>query len=282
MTHLPFDDRPFRHRIGARPLDLPEWLEPGPTFAVEMAEKDRLLNERHGDVFATLDERALDEGAEVVELVHHHMSTYFPNEFESRRSFLSMPGLHPLDVAGRIAAEDFCLMAKRNDELVLTAASLCFPNRWRLAEKLGKTMLAIHEPVALYAEHIGPTTDSFLDRLRVDRPVWRTNWGLADDPALFQATGHGNVDGPALPPEQLFLRVERQALIRLPITDAILFSIRTFVTALPEAVTASADRMRLAAALRALPPEVAAYKSMSSYLESVIEYVVESTIAPDP
>ncbi len=274
MTRLPFDDRPFRHRIGARPLDLGEWLEPGDRFAAEMAEKDRLLNERPAEVFAVLDEQTIAEGMEVLELVQHHMSTSFPVEFETRREVLSRSQLHPLDIAGRIAAEDFCVMSDREGQMVLTAASLCFPNRWRLADKLGRTMRSIHQPVSLYDEQISATTDSFLARLRTDHPVSRTNWGLADDPALFQPTGHGRTDGPTTAPENLFLRVERQALIRLPRTHAILFSIRTFVTPLPVAVAVSADRARLAAALTALPSDVVTYKSMTPYIHDVIAYLV--------
>ena len=61
----------------------------------------------------------------------------------------------PLDIAGRLVQEDLCILQDVEGELRLTAAVLCFPNRWRLSDKLGRPMLAIHAPVPSYAERLG-------------------------------------------------------------------------------------------------------------------------------
>ncbi len=268
--YLPFEDRPFRHRIGARPLTMDEWLDVSGPFTEELDLKTQLLTTRHAEVFASLDDRALDEGAEVLSLIQHHLRTYHPECV----SVIDKQGdLHPLDHAGRLVAEDLCIMGTRNGKLVLTAATLCFPNRWRLADKLGHSMLDIHQPVARYEQDIGAATDSFLERLSVDKPVWRANWGVVDDPTLFQPTGHGRSDAQRCDPASLFLRVERQALIRLPATNAVLFSIHTYVSPLPEAVTSIDDRFRLAAAIERLPPDVLTYKSMTSFAADVVAWL---------
>ncbi|MBV9785849.1 MAG: DUF3445 domain-containing protein, partial [Acidisphaera sp.] len=73
----------------------------------------------------------------------------------------------------------------------LTAASLCFPTRWRLADKIGKPMQAIHATVPLYAERLARPVDRFFEKLAPQRPVFRTNFSLLDNPALFQQGGHG-------------------------------------------------------------------------------------------
>jgi dimethylamine monooxygenase subunit A len=250
-----------------------DWLDVGSDRDDLLSLKATLLAERYDDVFALLDDRANEEGAEAARLVRDNMRTYYPDVVLAAPDHLS-----PLDAAGRLVVEDLCLMGERHGQLVLTGASLCFPNRWRLADKLGHTMADIHVPVAQYAEHVGSATDSFLERLSVDRPVWRANWGVVDDPTLFQPTGHGLTGGAtSANPAELFLRVERQALIRLPETRAILFSIRTLVTPLPIAVARADDRARLAGALEGLPSDVARYKSMSSFVTDVVSWLRSSS-----
>ena len=55
---------------------------------------------------------------------------------------------------------------------------------------MGKSLGMIHHPTAGYKEHLDSTMDRFFARMKVHRPVWRLNWGIVDDPALFQSTGH--------------------------------------------------------------------------------------------
>ena len=266
VPYLPFDGRPFKQRIGIRPLDLTLWIEPDDQFDAQMKLKAALLSERHPDVFLALP-YALDAAAEVDALIGVHMQTYF------RHLALSVPGdLHPLDRAGRRVQEDLCVMVPHNGELVLGAASLCFPGRWRLADKIGLPMLAIHQPVARYEADIGKPTDDLLERLTVERPVWRLNWSLVDDPTLFQQGGHGLAPSP-IAPADLHLRVERQTLRRLPRTGAILFTIRTYVQRLPDAVATAFDRAVLADALAAMPDDVRAYKSLSGVADTTIQWL---------
>jgi hypothetical protein len=49
--------------------------------------------------------------------------------------------MHPLDLAGRVVPDDLCLVQADADGVPrLVAASLCFPSRWRLGEKLGRPL----------------------------------------------------------------------------------------------------------------------------------------------
>jgi dimethylamine monooxygenase subunit A len=269
IPYIPFDGRPFKQRIGVRPLDLAMWIEPDERFADEMTQKDVLLAERYNQVFVSMP-YADDAGREVHELLDAHMHTYFPGLRANRQI---PPGLRPLDAAGRMVQEDLCLMVEHDGELVLGAASLCFPGRWRLREKIGLSMSGIHQPVARYASDIGKPTDDLLARLTVDKPVWRLNWSVVDDGELFQPTGHGKADGPSVKPTDLFVRLERQTLRRLPRTGAILFTIRTYMRPLPTAIAAPQDKEKLAAALEAMPSDVRAYKSLTAFAEETIAWL---------
>ena len=288
--YAPFKAGPFRHSMGLMPLDLKDWIEPDTQCAVELKEKERLLTERHDEVFAALPEAALGS-AETLDLLVEHLPSRFSalykrsgdlldNLATGQRWEMHTTPLHPLDLAGRLIQEDLCLMQRQAHTQVyhLVGASLCFPTRWRLADKIGKPLNTIHAPIPGYAEQLATTMDKFFDRLKVEKPVWRLNWSLMDDPTLFQPTGHGRT-GPNtdITPENagdtLWLRMERQTLRRLPHTHDILFTIRVHVRPLAHLATQPDRATQLAAALRALPPSMQQYKSLPPFIEAVLTWL---------
>jgi hypothetical protein len=61
----------------------------------------------------------------------------------------------------------------------------------------------------------------------------------------------------------MYLRVERQTLRRLPKSDTILFTIKTYTTKIEDVCRNEPDTAkRLAGAIRNWPPEMIAYKVM--------------------
>lgn len=136
----------------------------------------------------------------------------------------------PFGTLSRLVAEDLCLLDRRadQDEHVLVAASLAFPSGWTLAEKIGRPLMRIHAPVPPYDDDIGRRVQRFFDGVRPGRPMWRANlhgYGSADlhDPRV-EGGPRRRVDHD--PP---FLRSERQTVLRLPRTGAVLFAIHTTV-----------------------------------------------------
>jgi hypothetical protein len=174
--------------------------------------------------------------------------------------------------------EDLCLMQHVDGAWRLTAASVCFPTRWRLADKMGQPLDVIHDPVPGLRDRLANPMGRFFDRMKVARPVWRINWSLIDDEALYQPKGHGRRQAdPTITPEnageRVWLRVERQTLRRLAESDAILFTIRIHrwplarLAALPEA----AERLRLA--IETMPAQMQGYKSLPVFGEAVRSYL---------
>jgi hypothetical protein len=162
--------------------------------------------------------------------------------------------------------EDLCLLAAADDgPYRLVAATLCSPARWRLADKIGRPLAAIHAPVPGYAEALERPVDRFFGRLAAERPVWRLNWSLFDDPTPFQPADRplkAAIDA-ATAGERLFLRVERQTLRRVQRTGAVVFTIRTHVTRLDRAIATRASAAELAALVRALPEATRRYKQIA-------------------
>jgi hypothetical protein len=286
--YLPFDAGPFRMAMGLSALKAEDWLEIDDRYGEEMALRRHLLAERRDEVFAALRESAAG-CREVLDLLAEHLPARYPawfarsgdrlaNRLTGESWDLAAPPADPLEIAGRLVQEDLCLLADSPEGPRLVAAVLCFPSRWRLADKIGRPLAAIHGPVPLYEERLAQPVDRFLNLLKADKPVVRVNWSVQDDSALFQPAGHGRTaPDPTIDAEnagdRLVLRVERQTLRRLMPSGTVLFGIRTHIRPLRE-IAAAADVARsLAGAVRALPLEVVRYKSLAPFREALLAYL---------
>jgi hypothetical protein len=242
--------------MGTRGLDAARWLLSDEDRDRDLALKAELLHDRHDEVFASVDSTTVAAAsAEVLDLV------------VAATGAAPDPGLHPLDAAGRLVQEDLCLLVERDGAPHLDAASLCFPSYWRLADKLGRPMAEVHHPVAHYLEELAAKVDRFITRLSTDRPVWRRNWSIHDDPTYFLP--EASSARASAPPESLWLRSERQTLRRLRTPGAVLFTIRT--QQVPLAVLAERPDVahRMADAVSAWSPELVAYKGGHGALAAV-------------
>jgi dimethylamine monooxygenase subunit A len=171
----------------------------------------------------------------------------------------------PLELAGRLVQEDLCLMQRGEAGYRLVAAVLCFPAHWRLADKLGRPLEAIHGPVPGFGERLAAPVDRFFASIQVARPVWRVNWSLVDQPTLFlppEHRGHPQPINAERAGEQLWLRVERQTLRRLPRSGDVVFGIHTCVDPLADAIDSAEAARALAARIREMPEPMARYKSI--------------------
>jgi len=284
VPYLPFAPGDQRPRLGLMALDPARWLEAGTDLAEVLAAKAAVRAAHPDASFAALagSEAA---GAEALRLLADNAATHHPDAYALDGDRLNVRATgaavdlapdseHGLALAGRVLAEDLCLMqTEGNAPHRLTAGSVCFPSRWRLADKLGRPLAAIHTPVPFYAERLEAAVDRFFRHLKPGNGVWRLNWTLHDTPALYE---------PAAPPPRaltaaevgqgLYLRVERQTLRRLPETDAVLFTIRTYMTALKDAIETPETAADLAAAVATLPPATLAYKGLAPYREVVLAW----------
>lgn len=285
LRYLPFADGKYRLGMGLKPLPEQNWLEIGEGLAEDLAEKRALLAARHGDVFAVLPQ-AEAAAAELLLLLARHLPIHHPGSFggddehlinkvTGERWDLASPALHPLDLAGRLVAEDLCLVQPIEGQYRLTGASLCFPNRWRLAEKLGRALDAIHEPVPGYAEELAEKVDQFVAGLKPNRIFGRANWGIASDPALYQPDAPPRPAGitPANAGEHLWLRIERQTLRRLPVSGAVVFTIRTEITRLDRALAGPGRAADLAAAIRDMTPATQRYKDIAPFAGALLPWL---------
>jgi dimethylamine monooxygenase subunit A len=237
QTSLPFAPWMTPHSLrlpGTRPIALTDWLVQDEVFAAQMAARDRLT-------------------ADAEPLVHHLGAGAEPAAEELRALVLGLlevaPGYAregaglrrpdgvlvprdgpPLLVLGRLIQEDLVILEKPEggSEHVLTGAIVCFPSNWTLAQKVGLPLGRIHLPVERYDESVAARVQRLFDAVRPEAPLVRANLLPYAHDRLHSPRRefHRHAPGPG---EARFLRSERQVILRLPGTHAVVFSIHTFL-----------------------------------------------------
>ncbi len=288
-VYLPFEPGPYRMVMGLIAQTMDDLVVIDINYPAEMAERRHLLDTKHAEVYGAEPASAAAR-AELLDRLADLLPRRFPafftrdgdtlhNRLTTETWNLANPTLDPLEIAGRLVQEDFCLLRLTPDGPILTAAVLCFPSRWRLHEKLGRPLADIHGPVPIYAERLAKPVDRLITTLREGKLVERVNWSLNDDPALFQPAGqHYRRDhNPDVTAENagetLFLRIERQTLSPLPKSGTVVFGIRVHVYPIARIAAEPATAARLAAAVRGLPDSMKGYKSIAPFEDALLAYL---------
>jgi hypothetical protein len=185
-------------------------------------------------------------------------------------------GAEPLVATALLASEDMLLLLPegRGDaeqaRYVLKSGALLFPNDWSLrshfkriepdsqspaakeewlaakrksvkAARLGKSPYEIHEGhVSHYVENFAARVDLFFSRMEPGMRTWRRNWGLRLSDELFL---HSDLLPQNLPKptpdnwqEHGYLRSEHETFTKLPGSEAVVFTIKTYLWKLSELV----------------------------------------------
>lgn len=187
----------------------------------------------------------------------------------------------PFDYMARQMQGDFVLMDQRDGDLWADAGMVTSQADWSLAFDVGMSFKQWHGPVPL-AHEIGVFDRAlgFLLALRQGAPVRRLNWTMTVNPRLDTAPETYPLWGPdrtSITLEnvaaRLHLRVELQALFRLPRSNAVVFSIRCYLASLADVATSRRWAIRLHRVLRTLPDALAEYKGLVRYRDTAIEWL---------
>jgi len=206
----------------------------------------------------------LDETLEIL----HQVEVLNSDELRQCRS---MPV--PLDRCmelGRILEPDYLLLVPDGPQFRLVGACVCFPSSWSLQEKIDRPLNFIHDVVPDLNAQIGSQITRFLFSLKPGNAMLHANWGLSRSGEFNQ---HPSRKLPRLVAgttmDEIWLRIERQALVHLPQSNGVLFGIRIETFPVMELKANPANAHGLARALRTMPAEMARYKSIDLVREQV-------------
>lgn len=282
---FPSFDGGYRLGMGLLPLPPTEWIDIDEEFVPQLSTKRTLFADHHDDVFQALPKTEAAGQEALATLAHYiieHHSGVFKRDGDKLRNSLtnevwdiSNTTLHPLDQAGRLVQEDFCLLQSDGHHYRLTAAAVCFPANWRLSDKIGRPLNLIHEPVPGYEQNLAQVVDRFFERLQPNNLVWRANWFIHGNPILFQpgseqAATQVTAENAG---DRLWFRSERQTLQQLPESGAVLFTIRTRVIPLRIAVGMAVSARELAAVIRTMPPATLKYRRMAEIQSNLLAWL---------
>jgi len=198
---------------------------------------------------------------------------------EAEAEAAEMIGSDVKDLAGaaRTVWEDLCLVQSppRGGAPVLSAGAVAFPTDWRLADKLGQPLAAVHAPIHGYAEQLSAGVDHFIATLAPGMIFGRANWFVVASaagrylPQGAPATrfAHVSADNAG---DTLFVRSERQTLRRLPRTGAVLFTIGVYVA--PLAALSDTVVGRVAASVASVGGGEHARRAAPGYADALARY----------
>ncbi len=234
QKHIPYDTT-YPKLPGTSPIAPDEWIICDDAFSQQMALRDKLIKTKRDKVLAISNlasEAAVELSKIALEFSIENLGYKKSNDEIIRPDNVSIKIdlIDPMRFLGRLVQNDFCIMQKVGEEHVMTAASLCFPASWSLEEKFLKPLIDIHTPVQEYDEKIAKRVQRLFDGLQINRPVWRFNALYYEDPNLFQPRSVNKPRKKPAPDQVNYFRSERQTLIKLPETRAVVFGIHTFVT----------------------------------------------------
>lgn len=247
LPHLAWIDPRTRRLPGILPVEGRDWLRIDEAYAPQMALRDRLIAAQPDVVHALMPAgrpAAAELYAAILDWLRAEPGFTLSPTSATRPDGVTVPldPDQPLLTLGRLVQEDLCLMERQDDEHVLTGGILCFPASWTLAQKLGRPLTGIHQPVPVYDADIAKRVARLFDAIRPDQPLWRMNYLTYDDFVLHQPRREG--EKRPQPTDHVYIRSERQCLLRLPVSRAVVFTIHTYVV---DAATVTPDDL---AALR--------------------------------
>lgn len=272
-VYFPFRTAKYELKIGAWPMGSEDRsIEPDELLEAELKLKRECFARDPHYYFQALPGTE-DAQREVVEFVARQSG--FAIAWDERE---------PMRAAGDAVQEDLLLLDPNQAGVPLIAGHLCFANAWCLDDKLGKSFLDIHGPVPQFDTTIGPPSQKLLERMKTQRPVSRLNWavkatGQLDCTSRWDAL---NEDWKRQVTEQnagetCWMRVERQTLVRMPISDTVLFTLHTYTQ--PVGTLSEEQQSLLLGVMQTCPEEMLKYKGIWGFWRPLVAWLEKHAIA---
>lgn len=305
VTHtkaLPY--RPFKHNyfvtMGIRSLDHDHWIELDNEWEAYHERKLARLAQPNAHEMYAVDPVAADAAQEALDLLVDYLPARYPSLFTrtsngidnkvTGEKFVTAAGQiteNPMVICSKLLQDDVAIMIEGEDgQYYLKAGAILLAGFWRLKDKLHMPLRRIHTSgdVPQYEAKLQTPMDRFFSKLTPTKSVVRNNYFIQTDEDLAWSHAIGSEDSdpigwhtaaPAVTPEQLMFRSERQSLRRLPRSGGILFTIRTYFVPIKSIASEPHVPRRLLNGIKAWGPDVAGYKGLDKYGEVLMPYLEE-------
>lgn len=281
--HIPFKGGRGGIEIGLKPINEDNWLEIDHLFEAELKLKKALLQDKK-DVVLVSNNDYLDTERELLELIIDFLKIYHPESYHFGENSVTIKKsdqyLHfddfesPIELASLLIQEDLVIMHPQDESFYLEAACVCAPTRWSLIDKFQKSLTEIHKEVPGYQERLDGRVKTIFKNLPNNRIFERLNWGIVDDPALFQPVNSKTlVEIENTDPVNLFLRSERQTIRKLTKNRSVIFTIRVHVDSIFSILKNIEHRKDLVEAIQNLEEPMKEYKVIKPFEKKLLNWL---------
>ena len=203
------------------------WIDIDKNYLPSINLKSSLLESKESSVFRSTSNSknaSMEVLQHVLDSLPPGVASYSENIIQNHLSGKSFDinEIHPLKIASLLIQSDLCIMTDIDGEYTLTDACVCFPDRWRLQEKIGKSLAGIHTPVKHF-EKIRQASNAFMKGMTEPRYRYNYTFSPSDELHLPNEIKGANK----------FLRLEYQCFFRLK-CGSIFFTIRTYIQSINE------------------------------------------------
>ncbi|MCX4187071.1 heme-dependent oxidative N-demethylase family protein [Methylophaga sp. OBS4] len=268
-------------------------------YVAECAERQITLEEDSERYIAL--PHMMDAQWDMVELVMDSLAADYPEQFQLSKDgdnwhWVNKPlgigqsftfgdegtlPMEPFEYIARQVQGDWILLDQRDEDLFADAGMVTSQADWSMAFDAGMSFKEWHGPVP-QANELGifDRALKYLLHLQYGSPVRRLNWTMTINPRLDTSPENYPLWGPdnmSVTPEnvaeKVHLRVELQALFRLPRSNAIAFSVRGYLISLKDLATYPRWAKRLHRVLQNLHPDLSEYKGLDNYRQMAIDWL---------
>ncbi|MEY2335931.1 heme-dependent oxidative N-demethylase family protein [Acidithiobacillus ferrianus] len=188
--------------------------------------------------------------------------------------------MEPLEYITRQCQGDFFILDQRDNNLYLDAGMVTFAADFSAQFDFGMSFHEIHGPVPLAHEMgVYDRVLNVLLNLRIEEPLQRLNWTLTVFPMLDTSTERYHQWGINRSfvtcdnaGEIVFLRVELQTFIRLPRSNSLMLTTRTYLLSLNDLASNREWLSKFYSIMRSLNDKIAEYKGFAKYRNDIITW----------
>ncbi|KAK9351335.1 hypothetical protein V1523DRAFT_417035 [Lipomyces doorenjongii] len=299
---IPREIKPGKYflTMNVRKLDFNDYIIFDKRYLSEYRERQAIIsNVGSARIFvAEANDAALDLCEETLMVTVDFLVTRYPSMFHrTERGVLCVDAgeeydlvtrpwvRHPLETMCLLSGDDCILMRCCNDGVLRVAAvGLVYSLDIDWTSFVGKDLASIHRDarIPFYESAIQKSVDRYFLKLQPDKPVARANWLTQIGPELRNekfpdeyfrhvSTIPGNTITPETVVDDLYFRVERQAMRKLPSMRGVVFKFHLYATNIWDLELEEGVPRRFAEHIRGLPESVLRQKHCLEYVDCILK-----------
>lgn len=303
---FPFPEDQYMYSVNIEPVTskpntiFEHWFDVNEHYMTEMQERALTLKQdsKRCIIMPHMHQASWD----FLEMVMEHYSKDYPEYFQLEKQgttwhWINKPlnidvhfefgnadtlELDPFEFIARQFQGDVALLDQRDNDLFMDTGMITGPADWSLNFDAGMSFKQWHAPVPKLAHNIGVFDRAlkFLLNIQVDQPFRRLNWTMTINPRMDTSSETYHLWGQERSMvtaenagEKVHLRVELQMMPRLGRSNALLFSIHTYLISLNDLTQNPEWARRLYRVIRDLPDAIADYKGITEYREPLVQWL---------